>query len=314
MKPLVSICIPTFNRSECLQQTLESIITQMEFVDGRVEIVISDNASTDDTKTICDRYSKKYRGIHYYCNSQNIRDKNFPKVLSRATGKLRKLNNDTAVMRPGSLSYLCDMEQKYEHGKPLMFFSNGNNISKTGDKDSIFLFDDFVNRVSYWTTWIASFSLWEDDCINIDTDTDGCELLLWQVKKIYEIGSKKNSVAICPQKLIDTISPPKKDISYGLYKVFYENYFKIIDPFVEKGYVSKKVRDELEKDLFVKFFPGWIVQWEINNSKLQYSNDEDLKKIVFDHCKTKSYWYEFLLAYWINKTKDRIRRLSKILR
>lgn len=219
----------------------------MEFVDGRVEVVINDNASTDDTKTICENYSKKYKGIHYFRNANNIRDENFPKVLSRANGKLRKLNNDNAVMRPGSLSYLCEMEQKYEHSKPLMFFSNGNNISKTGDKDSVFLFDDFAKRVSYWVTWLASFSIWEDDCTNIGTDTDGCELCLWQVKKIYEIGSRKNAAAICPKKLIDSIAPPKKNLSYGLYKVFYENYFKIIDPFVGKGYVKKMSGNNLKK-------------------------------------------------------------------
>ena len=54
MKPLVSICIPTYNRVEQLKITMESIMAQPEFREGKVEIVISDNASDDDTgKTIC---------------------------------------------------------------------------------------------------------------------------------------------------------------------------------------------------------------------------------------------------------------------
>ena len=45
MKPLVSICIPTYNRVEQLKITMESIMAQPEFREGKVEIVISDNAS-----------------------------------------------------------------------------------------------------------------------------------------------------------------------------------------------------------------------------------------------------------------------------
>ena len=113
-QPLVSICIPTYNRSACLKQTLDSILPQKEFVDGRVEVVINDNASTDDTEVVSKSYTTRYSNIHYFKNPENLLDRNFPITFSRATGKLRKLNNDTAVLLPGALKYLCDMEQKYE--------------------------------------------------------------------------------------------------------------------------------------------------------------------------------------------------------
>ena len=75
---LVSICIPTYNRSTYLRQSLERYIVEKEFIDGKVEIVISDNASTDDTKMVVEEYVKKYKNIRYYRNKENIRDKNFP--------------------------------------------------------------------------------------------------------------------------------------------------------------------------------------------------------------------------------------------
>lgn len=50
--PLLSICIPTYNRSTYLRESIESIIHQSEFISGDVEIVISDNASTDNTENI----------------------------------------------------------------------------------------------------------------------------------------------------------------------------------------------------------------------------------------------------------------------
>lgn len=312
-QPLVSICIPTYNRSACLKQTLDSILPQKEFVDGRVEVVINDNASTDDTEVVSKPYTTRYSNIHYFKNPENLLDRNYPITFSRATGKLRKLNNDTAVLLPGALKYLCDMEQKYEDTRPVMFFSNGKTSphSKEQITDQVLDFQAFIRTISYWITWIGSFSLWDSDCKDIETDFDGCELRLWQVKKLCENGSKKNAIAVCNKQIITSIAPPKKDISYGLYQVFYENYFKIIDPYVERGVLQKDDRDFLEKDLLLNFFPDWIIQWEMNNQKLQYSESENLLQTVYDHYKNKPYWNEYLKIHKRRKLQLKIKNFAK---
>ena len=45
MKPLLSICIPTFNRASYLKQALDAYVNNTSLNED-VEIVISDNAST----------------------------------------------------------------------------------------------------------------------------------------------------------------------------------------------------------------------------------------------------------------------------
>lgn len=52
--PKVSICIPTYNSARFLAETIESALAQ-DF--GDFELVISDNASTDETPALCARYS-----------------------------------------------------------------------------------------------------------------------------------------------------------------------------------------------------------------------------------------------------------------
>jgi len=113
VKPLVSICIPTYNRSKYLKQTIESLVVQDEFISGRVEIVISDNASTDNTEEVVKIFTEKYTNIKYYKNVDNIKDENFPIVLDRASGVLRKLNNDTFKHSKGSLKIICDIVDNY---------------------------------------------------------------------------------------------------------------------------------------------------------------------------------------------------------
>ena len=60
VKPLLSICIPTYNRSGYLEQCLESIVHQERF--DEIEVIISDNCSTDDTEAVCKKY-KSFQNI-----------------------------------------------------------------------------------------------------------------------------------------------------------------------------------------------------------------------------------------------------------
>jgi glycosyltransferase involved in cell wall biosynthesis len=60
--PLLSICIPTYNRAELLKNCVESIVINYDF-DEEVEVVISDNASDDNTLEICEMFASKYPNV-----------------------------------------------------------------------------------------------------------------------------------------------------------------------------------------------------------------------------------------------------------
>lgn len=69
--PLLSICIPTFNRAELLELCLSTVLPQvMQFAD-EVECVISDNASSDRTAAVVGLFAKLYC-IRYFRNEENI--------------------------------------------------------------------------------------------------------------------------------------------------------------------------------------------------------------------------------------------------
>ena len=71
-QPILSICIPTWNRWYALQYTLKSIIEQEEFKSWDIEVVISDNSSTDETENEVKKLCKVYRNIRYSRNEKNI--------------------------------------------------------------------------------------------------------------------------------------------------------------------------------------------------------------------------------------------------
>lgn len=66
--PLVSICIPTYNAAKTLPYTLKSIVNQSY---SKLEIIVVDNASTDETGEIVKDFMKKY-DIKYHRNNENI--------------------------------------------------------------------------------------------------------------------------------------------------------------------------------------------------------------------------------------------------
>jgi glycosyltransferase involved in cell wall biosynthesis len=63
---VLSICIPTYNRANILKNTLSNLVAQDI---SRIEIFISDNASTDETYEVVKEFD--HYGINYYCNSKN---------------------------------------------------------------------------------------------------------------------------------------------------------------------------------------------------------------------------------------------------
>lgn len=309
-KPWVSICIPTYNRAPQLKCTLQSLVSQPAFLDGRVEIVISDNASSDNTEALCQEYAARYENILYFRNPQNVADANYPLVLSRANGILRKLNNDTLLIKPGVLDQLCEIAERYQRERPCVFLTNGHCGHGT---EQLLNFHDFVVSEGYQITWIASFTIWDDECNDLASDIDGCDLKLWQVRKFYENAFKKNSVLVCDMVFGEVQAVPKKDISYGLFTVFYQNYMKLLSPYVEKGVILGADVETIEKDLLYQFFTPWVIQWEMDHGTYQYSETENLKERVFSQYQDKPYWTEYKRSYQKKIAVRKIKRTIKKL-
>lgn len=83
--PKISIGLPVFNGENSLRLALDSLLVQT-MVD--FELIISDNASTDQTESICRTYAEKDARIRYIRQVVNLgAEANFLFVLQRSAGK-----------------------------------------------------------------------------------------------------------------------------------------------------------------------------------------------------------------------------------
>jgi len=82
---LVSIGLGTKNRAQYIKEALDSLLAQTY---GNFELVISDNASTDDTQRICEEYARKDRRIKYMRQKSDIgHARNFDFLKENAKGE-----------------------------------------------------------------------------------------------------------------------------------------------------------------------------------------------------------------------------------
>jgi glycosyltransferase involved in cell wall biosynthesis len=105
-KPVVSIGMPIYNQEKFLEKTIESLLGQ-EF--GDFELCIIDNASTDQSFDICQRYARADQRIRIVKNRFNLgRVAGFDLALKHCSGKYFMWSSGHDLYHRGCLRQLLD--------------------------------------------------------------------------------------------------------------------------------------------------------------------------------------------------------------
>ena len=100
-KPRLSIGMPVFNGERYIRYAIDSILNQTY---DDFELIISDNASTDETQNICLEYKDRDHRIRYYRNKKNIgAPENYNRVFLLSSGEYFKRAAYDDVLAPSYL-------------------------------------------------------------------------------------------------------------------------------------------------------------------------------------------------------------------
>lgn len=126
----LSVAIPTYNGAKHIREALDSIISQLNDINEKIEILVSDNASSDDTEEIIRQYMKKYSSIiSYYKNDKNVGfDKNVDLLFKRAKGEYVWLLSDDDTLKRKSILNIFNKLNKYNC--PSVLFLNYSECDK----------------------------------------------------------------------------------------------------------------------------------------------------------------------------------------
>jgi acetyltransferase-like isoleucine patch superfamily enzyme/glycosyltransferase involved in cell wall biosynthesis len=247
-KPAValSICIPTCNRAPSLEQTLQSIASQPEFLAGLVEVVISDNGSDDETPSVATAFLQAHPDkVIYHRNAETIQpDLNFGLVLSKARGTFLKLHNDNLLFHPGVIGEMLKVIEATAPERPVLFFANGN-MSQGNPIEVMTSLDDFVRRVSYFATWIGSFGIWRDTFHAMPDFARNAHLRLIQADVLFRLLSGGTRAIVLYQRYFHGLpvanKGSEKKAGYNIAEVFGKNYLSLLKPYLAGGQLSNEV-------------------------------------------------------------------------
>jgi glycosyltransferase involved in cell wall biosynthesis len=249
MSFLLSICIPTKNRSSYLVRTLESIVSQEVFKkEAAVQIVISDNCSTDNTEIVVRKFIEKYPDkIKYFKNIFDVVDLNFELALRRGDGEFLKLINDNVLWAPKSLEYVINLIKISEKLKPVLFFLNGARPSQ----HPVNIYgnvNDFLASVSFNVTWIGCFGIWREHLMLINDFSRKLHTQLVQVDVILRLINQ--GIPCCVDNLRNFLPDNSmRKGGYSIAKVFGKNYLDIVSEYIDS--IHPAIFNSLKKDVFI---------------------------------------------------------------
>ena len=127
--PRVSIGVPVYNGEKFLRPTLDSLVSQTY---RDIEIIISDNASTDGTALICEEYAARDSRVRYYRNDRNIGPApNYNRTLDLARGDVFKLAGADDLLAPTFVQRCLRLLD--EHSDTVVAYSLSKRIDESGN-------------------------------------------------------------------------------------------------------------------------------------------------------------------------------------
>lgn len=222
-QPLLTLCIPTFNRAPFLDILLSKIEKQTgEFVNIRfLELIVSDNCSNDNTSQIVHKYLNKGLAITYIRNDSNLgMDGNFVQCFKKATGKYIWLLGDDDFLKDGALNKIMLELNGSEYGLVHLQVGSKCQKFKTVYWDS----QAFISSISFWITFISSniVNAKYVPLINFEKYM-GTYFTLIPLYMTAAFSEKVN--LMIHERLMEDAADPERNGGYNFFQVFVDNSF-----------------------------------------------------------------------------------------
>jgi abequosyltransferase len=260
-KPLLTIAIPTWNRSGFLKRNLIQLRKEYYTVDtDLVELLVSDNCSTDDTTQVVKDSIDKGLPISYYKNESNLGwGANFLACFKKARGKYVLLLSDDDLIIDGGLLKIMNVLFNNENCGTITLNSYGFDTdfkdempklkNKPGKKYEIF--DEYLYATCLDNT-LLSASVVNTELIQLDEKVPEIEKNLAHLK--YILTASKN--AETNYFINDYVIAVKRDnsSSYKYTQVFVNELWSIYDAVLSND-LSDSVLRKIKIKYLLSFYP-----------------------------------------------------------
>jgi len=156
---ILTIGIPTYNGSKYIKTAIDSILNQLSDISlNEVEILVSDNASTDNTQEVLMDYLNNYKGIFsYFRNEDNVGfDRNVDLVVNRASGTFVWVLSDDDFIQLGGVAAVLESIRKYPRAAVGFVNYSSEIMLRTYDACLCLDGNDFFTKTAFKSSLISS--------------------------------------------------------------------------------------------------------------------------------------------------------------
>lgn len=281
--PIISFCIPTYNRAGLLLKSIDAIASQLTVASTDcVEIVILDNASTDSTKQIVEEYisARQDIPIRLVSNSVNVgMDGNFLNCFKTAKGKFVCLVSDDDFLLPGCVNSLLDI--MYKHPDIGGVFLNSFEMKGGAEEVEGICYDpnEALERIGNRIFHIGAL-LFDREIFHQKEyeKLKGCFIVQSYVYMDVLMAGK--GIYFTHQRFFE-ITENNSSGGYGFFNVFVTNFCNLMNYGIALGF-SPLVIDKVKLQHLRYFLIPFIVDFKLNNSHANVTKNfrEGFKLII----------------------------------
>ena len=269
-QPLLTVAIPTYNRSFFLEQTLKQLHQELEACEpNSIEVLVSDNFCSDNTESIIEQAIKNGLIVRYIRNAENLgSDANIAQCFNLATGKYVLILGDDDLFVDGALSFLLDQLKSELYGIVCLRsygFNKDFRKEHPGSGGSEIIYNDassFLADISSLMTLISACVIHKSIISEVDA-AEFCGDNLVQVHLVVRaaITAKQN---LFLNRYLIACKRNNSD-GYNHSEVFVENLGNILDSYQNLGLTKKGIL-AVEKRLIIGYFPYYLFKQRLNRS------------------------------------------------
>jgi len=290
---ILTIAIPTFNRSEYLHKCLLSLSHNR--LDD-VEILVLDNHSTDNTKKMI-KSMQAILNLKYICHSTNIGpDENFKQCIREASSEYVWIFGDDDVFFQDSVLPIVHILKSHNNigllhlrAENFMELSKLNDITPSLEYNIFTDHEKFIRLVHTNITFLSA-NIFNKDItmqnVNLDViPNNNLGQVYWNLVAL----TKGKSNIFIKSKIFGA-----KQLNSGNYnfcEVFGENFIEILDLTKDK-YNTNLIINIIKKRLLIFYYPANIIRLRNGLSEVKYKN---CFNILYPKFKFNIYFWVFTI-------------------
>jgi glycosyltransferase involved in cell wall biosynthesis len=264
-RPLLSIAIPTRNRSRYLSLNLHQL--RLMFTRSQmklpVEVIVSDNASTDDTFRIVESIQSSGLPIRYVCNHEDIgSDRNIAQCFRLSAGSYVLILGDDDLLVDGALLYLTNALRGGPFGVVSMRSYGYDQDFRleypggSGNSQEFFEVGRFVERLGIYSTLVSANIISKDLLTSISPESF-CGTSLVHTHMLYRAAGMAERNLWIGKYLVAC----KRNNSggYSFSEVFVDQLGSVLDQ-MRGQYIPEGSVVRLEKRILRSYYPYYLVR------------------------------------------------------